>query len=249
MAESGRRERLTSLVVPVYNEADNILPLLHSIDDSVLENHEILLVYDFDEDTTLPPARAYAAGKPQIRLVLNTRGPGVVNALATGLHQASGDVVCVVMADLSDDVTQIQDLAALVRGGAAVAVASRYMRGGKQIGGPIVKRTMSRLAGLSLRWLTRIGTHDPTSNFKAYGQDFIEGVRIESRQGFEVALELTTKAHLLGGDIREIPTIWRDRVAGESRFRLMQWLPSYLRWYARCVLLTWTGQRRRNRKL
>src|SRR2546430_5460843 len=54
---------------------------------------------------------------------------------------------------------------------------------------------------------------------------------MESAAGFELALELTVKAHALGLPIAEVPTIWRDRTAGESRFRLTKWLPHYLRWY------------------
>jgi hypothetical protein len=59
----------------------------------------------------------------------------------------------------------------------------------------------------------------------------LEKVEIESQGGFELALELTVKAHCAGFRVTEIPTIWNDRTAGESRFRLGRWLPRYLRWY------------------
>ena len=54
---------------------------------------------------------------------------------------------------------------------------------------------------------------------------------IESDGGFELALELTVKAHCLNYHLTEVPTTWQDRTAGESRFRLFKWLPKYLRWY------------------
>ncbi len=113
---------------------------------------------------------------------------------------------------------------------------SRYMPGGAQIGGPWLKRTLSRLAGLSLHLLTRIGTRDPTTNFRAYSGDFLGRVEIESTRGFEIALELTVKAHLMGLKVDEVPSTWRDRAAGESRFRLWDWLPHYLRWYAKALV-------------
>lgn len=235
---------LVSIVLPVYNEADNIRPVLEALQTEVRSPHETLVVYDSDEDTTLPPARDIGAGYPQMRLVRNAYGKGVLNALKTGIEAASGDVVVVTMADLSDDVTQIDEMAWLVRSGAGVAVASRYMPGGGQIGGPLVKSTLSRLAGLSLRWLARIDTHDPTNNFKAYSRRLVDAVDIESESGFELGLELTSKAHLMGLQIVEIPTTWRGRNAGESNFKLMQWLPSYLRWYFQCLAGTWVGRRR-----
>lgn len=235
-------DQLTSLVVPVYNEAENIVPLLKALKRHVVGNHETLIVYDFEEDTTLPPARGFAEGYPQLRLVKNDIGPGVLNAIRSGIADSEGDVVVVTMADLSDDTSQIEMLASMVRQGAGVAVGSRYMKGGQQIGGPPVKSFLSRMAGLSLRWLTRIGTHDATNNFKAYSRTLLDEVHIESTSGFEMGLELTTKAHLLGHEIMEIPTTWRDRTAGESRFQVVKWMPSYLKWYLRCVLGTWTGE-------
>jgi hypothetical protein len=105
------------------------------------------------------------------------------------------------------------------------------MRGGHQIGGPFVKRTLSRAAGLSLHWVAGVPTHDSTSNFRLYSRRLLDAVEIESQAGFELGLELTVKAYRLGMGVDEVPTTWRDRVAGESRFRLWKWLPHYLHWY------------------
>jgi dolichol-phosphate mannosyltransferase len=124
-------------------------------------------------------------------------------------------------------------MVALGRSGADVVAASRYVRGGHQVGGPIVKRTLSRAAGLLLHWVGGLPVHDATSNFRLYSRRLLEGVTIESTAGFEIALELTVKAHLLGMRLAEVPTTWRDRAAGESRFRLWAWLPQYLRWFRR----------------
>lgn len=240
--------QLVSLVVPVYNEADNIIPLLETVSTTVKSAHETLIVYDFDEDTTLPPARAFAEGYPELRLVRNDIGRGVLNALRAGLASARGDVVLVTMADLSDDLGQVDQMAKLIRKGTDLVAGSRYVKGGQQLGGPAVKSFLSRAAGLSLRLLTRIGTHDATNNFKAYSRYLIDEVTIESGSGFELGLEMATKAHLGGFDISEIPTTWRDRTAGESRFQVVKWLPGYLRWYFLCIWGTWTGQARRARR-
>ena len=241
-------QRLTSLVVPVYNEAENIVPLLSQLSSNLASDHETLLVYDFPEDTTLPPAQEYAAQYPQMRLVQNTIGPGVLNALKTGLKESKGEAIVVTMADMSDDASQIEEMARSIHDGADVVAASRYMKAGGQIGGPPIKRLLSRVAGLSLRWLTRIGTHDATNNFKAYSRRLLDDLEVESGSGFELGLELTTKAHLGGYRIEEIPTIWRDRTAGESRFQVVKWLPGYLRWYFRCIGRSWMGEPQRARR-
>jgi dolichol-phosphate mannosyltransferase len=119
----------------------------------------------------------------------------------------------------------------LVERGVAVAAASRYMAGGQQVGGPLLKGMMSSIAGRSLRLLARIGTRDATNSFKAYATDFVRAVGIDSRDGFEVGIELTAKARRLRLPIAEIPTIWLERQEGLSNFRIAAWLPRYIQWY------------------
>ncbi len=163
--------------------------------------------------------------------MLNTIGPGPANAIRHGIDQARAPVAVVMMADSSDDPAQIEPLAKLANDGAVVVAASRYMKGGRQIGGPFVKRTLSRLAGLSLYTVGRVGTHDATNSFKAYRTDFVRRVGIDSDQGFEIGIELVAKARRARLPVAEIPTTWRDRTEGESRFRVAAWIPHYLRWY------------------
>ena len=115
------------------------------------------------------------------------------------------------------------------------------MQGGKQLGGPLLKRTLSRLAGLSLYYLVGFPTHDATNNFRLYDAALVNELQIESEQGFEIALELTAKAFVRGEQIGEIPTTWKDRDAGESRFQLFRWLPKYFRWYRYALIGRWFG--------
>jgi dolichol-phosphate mannosyltransferase len=119
------------------------------------------------------------------------------------------------------------------------------MRGGRQEGGPRLKRLMSRTAGLTLHWFAGVPTHDPTNNFKLYARRFLDEVTIESTAGFELALELTVKATLAGRRIGEVPTTWRDRTAGQSNFKLRRWLPHYLHWYRLAFVVRWLGRDRR----
>jgi dolichol-phosphate mannosyltransferase len=220
-------------VMPVYNEGANVAHAVEEIYRLVPLSKRILVVYDFDEDDTVPVVQRLAPRYPGLMLVKNTRGRGALNAMRTGLDTASAEAVVVTMADLSDDIAIVARMVALiVDGGYDVVCASRYVRGGRQLGGPLVKRTLSRLAGVSLHWLTGIPTHDATNSFRAYRLSAIRRLEIESSGGFELAMELTVKAFAAGLRITEIPSTWRDRSAGTSRFRLAAWLPHYLRWYA-----------------
>jgi dolichol-phosphate mannosyltransferase len=220
-----------SVVIPVYNEGEAILPVLRRISAAVTLPAEVLVVHDFPEDTTVPVIEDYRDTDPRVRPVLNTYGRGPANAIRYGIEHAKAPVAVVTMADGSDDPRQIDDLARLVDRGVVVAAASRYMSSGQQVGGPIIKRRLSRLAGRTLYTFARIGTRDATNSFKAYSTDFVRAVGIDSRSGFEIGLELTAKARRLRLPVAELPTIWLDRELGESNFQLMQWIPRYLYWY------------------
>jgi dolichol-phosphate mannosyltransferase len=220
-----------SIVVPVYEEPENIGPSLLRIAQHVRTPHEVLVVYDFDEDSTVPVVRALQPTMSTVRFHRNDLGRGVLNAMLSGIAAARGQLVLITMADGSDEMECVDPMVSLARDGADLVAASRYVRGGRQEGGPRVKRMLSRMAGLSLHWFAGVPIHDATSNFKLYRRQFLDSVTIESTGGFELALELTVKAQLARRRMAEVPTVWRDRTTGQSRFRLRAWLPKYLRWY------------------
>ena len=168
-----------------------------------------------------------------IRIVLmkNKYGRGALNAVKTGIHNSSGTAVLVTMADLSDNAHDIPKMYGLFKKGYDVVCGSRYMKNGKIEGGSAVKTFMSRFIGISMHYLNGIPTHDVTNNFKIYSRRLIRHVNIESTAGFELGMEMTVKAYALGFKIAEVPTTWRDRTAGKSRFRLMKWAPAYFKWY------------------
>jgi dolichol-phosphate mannosyltransferase len=224
-----------SIVLPVYNEGEAVEPVLRALDAGVSTPHEILVVYDFDGDTTVPVATRLSQELPSIRPLRNDLGRGVLNAMKAGITSSRGEYVLVSMADGSDEPAIVDSMVGLARSGADVVAASRYMKGGRQIGGPRLKRLLSRGAGLSLHRFAGVATHDPTNNFKLYSRRFLESVTIESTAGFELALELTVKATLAGRRVAEVPTTWRDRTSGTSNFRLRQWLPHYLSWYLKAM--------------
>lgn len=220
-----------SIVIPAYNEGDDIVPVLDRLFEAVTLPCEVRVVYDSPEDTTAAVVEAYAEKEPRLVPTLNTYGRGPAQAIRFGLDAASAPVAVVTMADGCDDAMQIDILTRLVERGVVVAAASRYMRGGQQVGGPWMKGAMSRLAGCSLYWFGRVGTHDATNSFKAYSVDFVRKVGLESDKGFEIGIELVAKARRARQPVAEVPTIWLDRSFGVSNFQLKAWLTRYLHWY------------------
>lgn len=220
-----------SVVVPVYNEGESINGFLDRLFDGITLPCEVLAVFDSPDDTTVPFLEKWARDDPRLVPTLNTYGKGAALALRYGIDHAQAEIIVVTMADGSDDPQQVEALAHLVERGVVVAAASRYAKGGQQVGGPWVKRIMSRGAGLSLYWFARVGTRDATNSFKAYDRDFVRRVGIESDTGFELGLEMVAKARRLREPVAELPTIWLDRTVGASNFQVWSWLPRYLRWY------------------
>jgi glycosyltransferase involved in cell wall biosynthesis len=220
-----------SVVIPAHNEGDGIVACLDRVFEAVTLPCEILVVYDSPTDTTVPYLEKYGQAEPRVVPTLNTYGRGPADALRFGLDRAQAPVVVVTMADGCDDPQQIDALARLVERGVVVAAASRYSRGGQQVGVPTLKRAMSKTAGLTLCWFARVGTHDATNSFKAYSKAFVQEVGIQADAGFEMGLELVAKARRLRRPVAELPTIWLDRTAGVSNFKMAAWLSRYLRWY------------------
>lgn len=224
-------EPRVSIVIPAYEEGDAVLPVLHRIQRDVEIEYEVIVVVDDESDSTIPVVQAFQAEDARYRHEVNNLGRGPANAIRTGFDRACAPVIVVTMADGSDDARIIEDMVCLVERGCAIAAASRYMPGGAQVGGPFLKGLMSKSAGRSLYWFARTGTHDATNSFKAYSADFVNRVGIESRDGFEIGIELVAKAKRRRLPVAELPTIWLDRDAGESNFQMSRWLPKYLHWY------------------
>lgn len=224
-----------SVIVPAFNEGPAIVTCLDRILEAVTLGCEVLVIYDSEEDSTVPHLLAYAANVAAVRPLLNSYGRGPAPAIRFGIDNAVAPVICVTMADGSDDPQQIDQLTRLVERGVVIAAASRYVTGGQQVGGPWLKGRLSRLAGRSLARFARVGTHDATNSFKAYSRAFVREVGIESDAGFEMGIEMVAKAKRRRLPVAEIPTIWLDRGTGQSNFRMRAWIPRYLHWYMHAI--------------
>lgn len=220
-----------SIVVPVLNEGPNISFFLHFLESAVKIKHEVIIVYDFDSDDTVPVVRKLKKKFPNVRLVKNAWDGGLVNAVQTGFIKSLGEFIVVMPGDLADDPKTINKMYELSQKGFDIVCATRYSKGGKQLGGRPIKTILSKVAGLTTPLVLGIPTTDLTNGYKMYRKKVLDQINIESKGGWEFAMEILIKAHLLGFKITETPSIWKERSSGKSKFKLLKWLPRYIYWY------------------
>ena len=234
------------IIIPVYNEGEVIVQTLEEIRENLSVDYNILIVYDFEEDNTLPVVNNYNETNKinNVFLIKNAYDRGVLNAIKTGFESAISETVLVVMGDASDDLSVVGQMYHKLREGNDIVCGSRYMKGGRQIGGPIFKKFLSRMAGTSLHFLTGIPSHDVSNSFKLYRKSIVDNLVIESTGGFEIGMEILIKTFIDGKKIAEVPSTWRDRTGGKSKFKLVKWLPHYLHWYFLAIKHSWFHEKR-----
>lgn len=229
-----KKQRSLSIVIPVYNEKENILKTLNEIKKNIKTPHEIIVVYDFDEDTTLRVLKKVRQNN--LKIIKNTIKKGPSGAIRTGMSKAEGQSVLVTMADLCDDLSQVEELLTLVTKNVGIVSPSRYSRGGQQQLKPSLKVWAPRTAGLLLKILGGIPTYDPTNSYKLYSKKMLDKLNLKSTISFSVTLEIVVKAHAKGYKIVEIPTIWRDRQHGKTNFKLGRSLVAYFPWFCYAII-------------
>lgn len=217
------------IIIPVYNEGATIRRTLAALEANVKTPCRLLICYDFDEDDTLSAIRETPINR-EIFFVKN-QGRGPHAAVLTGMRTSEAPFMLVYPADDDYNAGIIDTMVEEALRGNDIVCASRFIPGGNMIGCPFLKRVLVRMAAFSLYRLARIPTRDSTNGFRLFSRRLLQRVKIESSTGFSYSLELLAKCHRLGWGIAEVPARWYERPVGKSRFRVLRWLPAYLRWY------------------
>ena len=231
-----------SVVVPAFNEQDNIIDTVERIEANLRGEHELIIINDHSTDRTGALVREMIQKYPNLKLVDNLRSRGFANALRTGFDSARNEAVIPVMADLCDDLGTIQEMLARIEQGYDVVCGARYIKGGARLGGPKLKAFLSRFAGRSMHFLVGIPTNDLPNSFKMYRKNVIEIIASRSG-GFEISMEMVLKAYFYGFRITEVPTVWRERTKGKSSFKVFKMLPNYLKLYIWALWKRFTGKK------
>jgi dolichol-phosphate mannosyltransferase len=220
------------IVIPVYNEGENILRTLAAIEKNVTVPARVLICYDMDADNTLPAVENNRALFPRtpIRFVRN-RGHRAHGAIMTGFAESNAPFVLVMPADDDYNAGILDAMVRKAESGCDIVCASRFMPGGGMVGCPWLKAFLVRAGSFSLHYIARLPVRDASNGFRLFSRRVLDGIPIESDSGFCYSIELLVKAHRLGWPIGEVPAQWFERQHGASRFKVLSWLPAYLRWY------------------
>lgn len=218
------------IVIPVYNEGSNICSVLESFRRELQVPYRILICYDSEEDNTLVALGQLSPKEYCYELVRN-EGRGVLDAVRAGLRYSTASHIVTYPADDDYNSSRLNAMASEAAVGCDIVCASRFMRGGCMVGCPWLKAFLVRTAAFLLYHAARLPTHDPTNGLRLFSRRVIEQIPIESEFGWAFSLEWLVKAHRLGWRIAELPAEWHERRAGKSRFRILRWLPQYLKWF------------------
>ena len=226
------------IIIPVYNEGENILEVLDSLKQNVTTSSRILICYDHDGDNTLPVIRNIKNFPFEIVEVKNRR-KGAHGAVTTGFNYSNASAVIVFPADDTFNAKIIDQMYQKFKEGNDIVAASRFMKGGCMKGCPFLKDLLVRIASFTLHYFANIPTKDTTSGFKLFSRKVLDNILIESTEGFTYSIELLVKCHRLRWRIAEVPASWYERSKGKSRFYLSKWLLPYLRWYIYAFMTTY----------
>ena len=228
------------IVIPVYNEGSNILPVLESFRKSVRTPYRVLICYDRDDDNTLPVVRKFQKSvgsqpeaqspEPIVEFIKNpSRGP--LEAILAGFRATTAPMVLMIAADDDYNAPIIDEMARQVREGAEIVVASRFIRGGYMRDCPWLKAFLVRTSAWALYHVARLPSRDASNGFRMFSRRVIDRIPIESKVGFAYSIELLVKAHRLRWKVVDVAAGWQERKSGRSRFAVIKWLPQYLIWF------------------
>ena len=217
------------IVIPVYNEGENILNVLNAFRDQVRSGIRVLICYDRDDDNTLKVLQNKSY--PFEVVLVKNQGKFAHGAVVTGFYYNDSPAVISYMADDDYNAAAIDCMIDSFNKGSEVVVGSRFMPGGKMEGCRWYKALLVRIVAFTLHHFARLPIHDPTNAFRLFSRRLLNYIEIESSQGFTYSLELLVKCHRLGWEISEIPVQWFERQKGKSRFKVFKWARAYLSWY------------------
>lgn len=215
-----------SIVMPAYNEEESISETIEQIEEAFSKvniEHEIFIINDNSKDGTLKVLETLAQKYPSVKYETNLGPNGFGYAVRYGLERFSGDCVAVMMADLSDSPYDlIRYYTTMVEGNYDCVFGSRFIKGGKVIDYPWVKKIINRIANFIIRMVMRIKYNDTTNAFKLYKREVIEGVKPILSPHFNLTIELPLKAIIRGYSYAIVPNSWTNRKYGVSKLKIKE---------------------------
>ncbi|OGM19945.1 hypothetical protein A2714_02855 [Candidatus Woesebacteria bacterium RIFCSPHIGHO2_01_FULL_38_9] len=228
-----------TIVIPVKNEEGNIINTLKSIDKEVKYAHKIIVVDGRSTDKTGKLVKDYAKRHKNVSLIITSpENSPFKESLIVGINATETEFVATFMGDLSDNPKTLNKMVKKIYRGADVVIASRYIPGGGTINKPKMQATISWVVSKTLHFLTGIPIHDVSNPFALYRKKLLTAINTVSRAN-EIPIELVYNAYFKGAKIAEVPTIWRGRSVGKSKFNSLKVIPGYAKLYIWALVNSW----------
>jgi len=220
-----------SLVIPAHNEEGNLRKTIQPLCRLLAAENiptEVLVVNDHSADGTEQVLDELHREFPVVRWVTNLKPAGFGYAVRTGLEQFTGEAVCVVMADASDDPRDVVKYYRKLEEGYECVFGSRFTRQSRIENYPIHKLFLNRLANRFIKFLFGLRYNDVTNAFKCYRREVIVGVQPILASHFNLTVELPLKAIVRGYSYVVVPINWYGRVTGFSKLKIKEMSGRYL---------------------
>ena len=235
------------IIMPVYNEDENIIKLLKLLDSTVICNFRILICYDNKTDKTLKHLKNLNIIKNEIKLIKNPKqGPN--SAIIEGIKSSNSKIILVYMADDFENIKLINEMVDLIEKGNDLVIPSRFITGGKMLGAVKSKEMVTRIGSNLIYYLAGIPYKDCTNAFKMFSASITNIIKFESTMGFTFALELVVKSYFLKLKIIEVPSTWIEVKNRKSNFKMIKWIPYYIYWLLYSMIKNYTLKTKRSFK-
>jgi dolichol-phosphate mannosyltransferase len=215
-----------SIVIPAHNEEESIAQTIEQIEfalEQVKIDHETFVVDDNSKDDTAKILNELCKKYPALKYETNMGANGFGFAVRYGLERYSGDCVAIMMADLSDSPYDlIRFYTTMLEGNYDCVFGSRFIKGGKLIDYPFIKKIINRTANFIIRFVMRIQYNDVTNAFKLYKRHTIDGIKPFLSPHFNLTIELPLKAIIRGYSYVVIPNSWTNRKYGISKLKIRE---------------------------
>lgn len=219
-----------SLIIPMYNEEENVLITLEEV-KKVLKtcgSYQIIAVDDGSSDQTLTLLEEFASENPELMVLKHPVNMGMGRALRTGFEKAEGDVIITLDADLSYEPKYLTELIKeLHENHLDIVIGSQYMAGGETEDIPFIRLFISKMANKIVGYALNKNISTVTGILRAYRKEVIDSIEIEST-GTEINPEILSKAIAIGFEVKEIPVKLKGRKLGESKVQFKSTTISHL---------------------
>ncbi len=227
-------EKLLTLVLPVYNEGDAVIPVVSTLFLTVRYPFKIIVVYDFQEDKTVSTVEKLQQYFKDVYLIKNEYGRGVLNAIKTGFKHSDTPYVGIWVSYHLDPFGILNEMVNKLENGFDLVSANRFTAESRRARGNIVKKLLSFWGNIVLRKVIGMPINDVTTSVKVYKQSLLNAIEIETavNGGWAISSELAIKAAIKGYRLAEVPLEKKNinLIHGLTKFKVLRQIPVYFRW-------------------